>query len=160
MKTKKIFNRRRCFEICMGMAIFFVVSCDDMEDKMKPAIENIKSEPSKLYILSEGLFNSNNSSLAKYDFTTKSFTYDFFLAENQRGLGDTGNDMGIYGSKLYIVVNVSSQLRLGCKNGQIMAKFSSSPIMALPGTSKFNFYKNKAYICSFDGTVAKLIPVL
>ena len=36
----------------------------------------------------------------------------YFRALNHRGLGDTANDMDIYGSKLYVVVNVSSTVEV------------------------------------------------
>ena len=71
-------------------------SCDDMEDKLKPAINTGAAEPTKLYILSEGLFNLNNSTLASYDLNSKTLATDFFLTVNKRGLGDTANDKGIY----------------------------------------------------------------
>lgn len=37
---------------------------------------------------------------------------NYFRSLNRRGLGDTANDMAIYGEKLYIVVNVSSQIEV------------------------------------------------
>jgi hypothetical protein len=58
-------------------------------------------------VLSEGLFNLNNSSLAYIDLQSQIAYSDLFLAANKRGLGDTANDMGLYGTKLYVVVNVS-----------------------------------------------------
>ena len=63
-----------------------------------------------LYILNEGLFQMNNSTLSYYDFTTGEFTENIFLDVNHRGLGDVGNDLKQYGSKLYIVVNKSNTL--------------------------------------------------
>ena len=65
-----------------------------------------------MYILSEGLFNQNNSSLARYSFNQQKRTSNYFSANNQRGLGDTANDMAIYGNKIYIVVNVSSTVEV------------------------------------------------
>ena len=61
-----------------------------------------------LFILNEGLFQMNNSTLSYYDFTTGEFTENIFLDVNHRGLGDVGNDLQQYGSKLYIVVNNSN----------------------------------------------------
>ena len=61
-----------------------------------------------LFILNEGLFQLNNSTLSYYDYTMGEFTGDIFLDVNHRGLGDVGNDLQRYGSKLYIVVNNSN----------------------------------------------------
>ena len=65
-----------------------------------------------MYILSEGLFNQNNSSLARYSFNRQRCTNNYFSANNQRGLGDTANDIAIYGNKIYVVVNVSSTVEV------------------------------------------------
>ena len=136
----------------------FLVSCDDMEDKLKPVVDTGAAEPTLLYILSEGLFNSNNSTLATYDLTTKVLVTDYFLAANKRGLGDTGNDMGIYGSKLYVVMNVSSQVEVvDVKTGKSLAQIPMFDDKALAREPRYvEFYGGKAYVCSFDGTVAKI----
>lgn len=135
-----------------------LTSCDDMEDKLKPTNANTKAEPTMLYILSEGLFNMNNSTLSSYNLKTGELTNDLFLKANKRGLGDTANDLGLYGSKLYVVVNVSSQIEvLDAKTGKSLAQI---PMFGTNGVAReprfIEFYKGKAYVCSFDGTVAKI----
>src|SRR5690554_2869606 len=56
------------------------------------------------WILSEGYGNSNNSELAWYDVETGELSVKQFKARNEKELGDTGNDLKIYGSKMYCVV--------------------------------------------------------
>jgi len=135
-----------------------LISCDDMEDKLKLSNNAGSNEPTQLYILSEGLFNSNNSTLAKYDLTTNTLVSDFFLSANKRGLGDTANDMGIYGSKLYIVVNQSSQIEIiNAKSGKSLKQIPMFKENGGGHQPRFiEFYGGKAYVCSFDGTVAKI----
>ena len=82
----------------------FLTSCDDMDDKLKPEINIGAAEPTKLYILSEGLFNLNNSTLASYDLNSKTLVTDFFLTVNKRGLGDTANDMIVEDGYIYKIV--------------------------------------------------------
>ena len=65
-----------------------------------------------LYILNEGTFQHNNSTITYYNFETGAITEDIFLEANHRGLGDTGNDLQRYGSKLYAVVNNSNRLEV------------------------------------------------
>jgi YVTN family beta-propeller protein len=108
-----------------------------------------------LYVLNQGIFNDNNSTLSFYDYTSKQVTPDIFSSANGRGLGDTGNDIEIYGSKMYIVVNVSSTIEV------VDAKTAKSikQIKMFNGTTARQprdivFYKNNAYITSYDGTVA------
>ncbi|MGQ9845941.1 MAG: YncE family protein [Bacteroidales bacterium] len=108
-----------------------------------------------VYVLNEGLFNMNNSTLTFYNNSSSTAITDFFDIQNGRKLGDTGNDIAIYGNKMYIVVNVSSQL-------EVVNPYTGKSIKQIPF---FNgnqprqpryiaFYKNKAFVCSFDGTVA------
>jgi len=107
------------------------------------------------YILNQGLFNDNNSTLSFYSYSTKAVTADIFNSANARGLGDTGNDIEIYGSKMYIVVNISSTVEV------VDPKTAKSirQIKLFNGTTAreprdIAFYKGNAYVTSYDGTVA------
>lgn len=58
-----------------------------------------------IYILNEGVMGYNNSTLTKYTLSTGVAAPGCaFLAANEIGLGDTANDIIIYGSKMYIAV--------------------------------------------------------
>ena len=146
----------------LGILLSLVVACDDLEDKFvflngeQVIIQDYGT--AEMYILSEGLFNLNNSTLARYSFETNACMPDYFRTMNRRGLGDTANDMGIYGGKLYVVVNVSStveviDLHTGLSVGQV-------PFVAEDGSSRqpraVAFDRGKAYVCSYDGTVARI----
>ena len=100
----------------IGIFLSLAVACDDLEDK--PALPDNGQETvhddgtAEMYVLCEGLFNLNNSTLARYSFETDACMPDYFRTMNRRGLGDTANDMDIYGGKLYVVVNVSSTVEV------------------------------------------------
>lgn len=135
-----------------------LTSCDDMIDKLPDGTLPQNQEISQIFVLSEGLFNNNNSTLAMYDFETKRTEKDYFLTVNKRGLGDTANDMQLYGSKLYVVVNVSSQIEVidsetGFSLKQI-PMFNDQAIARQPRYICFD--KGKAFVSSFDGTVARI----
>jgi YVTN family beta-propeller protein len=107
------------------------------------------------YVLNQGLFNDNNSTLSFYSYSTKAVTADIFTSANGRGLGDTGNDIEIYGSKMYIVVNVSSTIEV------VDPKTAKSirQVKLFTGTTgreprDIAFYKGNAYVSCYDGTVA------
>ncbi len=139
-----------------------LVSCNDMRDMEPKRDYPADATVRKMLILSEGLFNLNNSTLAEYDFNepdkTKQLETDLFRLRNKRGLGDTANDMQRYGSKVYIVVNVSSQIEVIDAETAVSIKripmFNEKNIGRQP--RYIDFYEGKAYICSFDGTVARL----
>jgi YVTN family beta-propeller protein len=144
--------------IILLLSIYMLVGCDDMHDKMRVGDDVPTDDPTRIFVLSEGLMSLNNSSLAMYDFSIGAKSSDYFLATNKRGLGDTANDMGLYGSKLYVVVNVSSQIEvLDARTGLSLQQI---PLFNEHGTARqpryIDFHDGKAYVCSFDGTVAKI----
>ena len=101
-----------------------------------------------VYILNEGLFQMNNSTLSYYDFKTSTLTDDIFLERNHRGLGDTGSDLKSYGSKLYCIVNNSNRL-------EIMKLSDATSLKAIDLTGKqprkIAFHHGKAYVSCYDG---------
>lgn len=135
-------------------------ACDDMDDIEEETDNQVTPEigTAEIYILSEGLFNLNNSTLMRYTFHNDQLVNDYFNHINRRGLGDTANDMAIYGSRIYIVVNVSSQIEVVDLNTGASVK--RIPILKENGSSRqpryIAFNKDKAYVCSFDGTVARI----
>ena len=141
------------------ISILFITACDDMTDKTPTG--NTLPEGAiadRLYILSEGLIHLNNSTLALYDFDTRTTATDWFGTINGRRLGDTANDMGIYGQKLYLVVSTSGQV-------EVVDKLTGRSLKQIPlkdemGRSReprnIAFHEGFAYVCSFDGTVAEI----
>lgn len=57
------------------------------------------------WILSEGYLGKNNSELAWYDIKEEKLLKKRFKEINGKELGDTGNDLKIYGKKMYCVVS-------------------------------------------------------
>lgn len=144
--------------ICL---LLFAAGCQDMQDvndttDASSVIPDAQTEG--IYVLSEGLFNLNNSTMAKYAFKDGSLSTNYFSSINKRGLGDTANDMQLYGNKLYVVVNVSSDVEvMNFSTGKSLAQI---PMLTENGSSRqpryITFAKGYAYVCSFDGTVAKI----
>ena len=106
-----------------------------------------------MYILNEGLFQMNNSTLSYYDFTTGELTENIFLDVNHRGLGDVGNDLQRYGAKLYCVVNNSNIV-------EVMDFRTAQSLKTLNLSGKqprrLAFLNGKAYISCFDGDVVRV----
>lgn len=153
---------KKALHISLLLLLALLYACDDMDD-FNPLPNDddehiTETGTAELYILSEGLFNLNNSALARYTFHNNQLVPDYFRQLNQRGLGDTANHMAIYGSKLYIVVNVSSQIEvMDLASGKSLKRI---PLLTDNGSSRqprhIAFDKGKAYVCSFDGTVARI----
>lgn len=104
-----------------------------------------------LYLVNEGNMGSNKCSLDFYDYRTGLYARNFYAERNPnviKELGDVGNDIGIYGSKLYVVVNCSHKVEVmdaytGIRLGQV----------DIPNCRYIRFYKGKAYVSSYVGPV-------
>ena len=103
------------------------------------------------YLVNEGNMGSNKCTLDYYDYTTGLYSRNFYAERNPtviKELGDVGNDIGIYGSKLYVVVNCSHKVevmdaRSGVRLGQV----------DIPNCRYTRFHRGKAYVSSYVGPV-------
>ena len=65
------------------LLMFLFASCDDMYDKVPDGTLPVTTETSRIFVLSEGLINMNNSTLSMYDFETRETVADYFLVHNR-----------------------------------------------------------------------------
>ncbi len=123
---------------------------DDGPDNQPPAITR------GVYVLNEGLFSQNNTMLTYYDPASNVATTDVFANVNGSSLGDTGNDLIIYGGKGYIVMNGSSYVQV--INAATAAGLKKIDLKTNGGAAKMPryavSYKNKVLVSCYDGTVA------
>ena len=104
--------------ICILFFVIVSVSCkkDPAKEEEPQVDEIVKAEqgtPAKyIYILNEGTWGNNEASLDRIELATGIFEHNVFGAQNGRDLGDVANDIQLYGSKMYIVVNNSNTLEV------------------------------------------------
>jgi DNA-binding beta-propeller fold protein YncE len=103
------------------------------------------------YLLNEGNLGSNKASLDYMDYTTGLYTLNLYNQRNPsvtKGLGDVGNDVGVYGSKVYIVVNNSNKV-------EVLDKATGIRITQVNIINCRNvaFSGGKAYVSAYLGTV-------
>ena len=103
------------------------------------------------YLLNEGNMGSNKATLDYYNFRTGRYTRNIFGFANPdvpKEMGDVGNDLGIYGSKLYAVINCSNKI-------DVMDKMSVKKIgqIDIPNCRFIKFYGGYAYVTSYAGPV-------
>lgn len=110
-----------------------------------------------IYVLSEGSFGGNNTTLGYYSIPNSSFTGNFFGQQNpgQAGLGDTGNDMIIYGSKLYVVMNGTSQVTvINASTGSLIRRIDFVD-GANPKSPRYaTAARGRVFVTSYDNTVS------
>lgn len=104
-----------------------------------------------LYLLNEGNMGSNKCTLDYYDYHTGLYARNFYSERNPqviKELGDVGNDIGIYGGKMYVVVNCSHKVEVldaysGVRIGQV----------DIPNCRYVRFHRGKAYVSAYVGPV-------
>jgi len=130
--------------------LFVFAACekDDPTPENKPVIPT-----SGVFILNQGSYGGNNSGISYYDFKTGTTTFDITNGK----LGDTGQDMIIYGSKLYVSVYGSSiiyviDLQTAGQLKKIELKDGGQPRNPRSLTS----YNGKIYASTYDGNVVRI----
>jgi YVTN family beta-propeller protein len=145
-------NFRQSILTAVAASSLILASCHKDKNITKPDTTPVTDG---FYVLNQGLFNDNNSTLSFYNYTSKQVTADIFSSANGRGLGDTGNDVEIYGSKMYIVVNVSSTVEVvNAKTAKSLQQIKLFNGATARQPRDVAFYNGNAYVTSYDGTVA------
>jgi len=140
---KKIFTMTA---LCASMVLSFT-SCDkDNDPVVNPVI------PSEyFYVLNSGNMGSNDASLSMYNIENNTVTKDIFEVQNSRRLGDTGQDIIVYGSKMYITVSGESTIEVT----DLEAK-SIKQIRTDDQPRYLAFYGGKVYVTYYTGYVARI----
>ncbi|MFT3738930.1 MAG: hypothetical protein QM786_09235 [Breznakibacter sp.] len=110
------------------------------------------SDPAGMYLLNEGNMGSNKATIDFVDFRNAYYARNLYAERNPaviKELGDVGNDIQIYGGKLYAVINCSHKVEvmdaLTCERiGQI----------DIPNCRYIRFHRGNAYVSAYVGPVA------
>lgn len=155
MKTNNTLQHLAAITVLTG-CFALITSCKkDKQEEHEP----IREVTAGVYVLNQGGISHNSSSLTYYDFKEKSIIPDIFASANpnQEALGDVGQDLQIYGSKMYIVVNVSSKIEV--VDAKTAKSIKTIPMGVSPSVKSpryLAFHQNKAFISATDGTVSVL----
>ncbi len=141
------------FVSALFVALIFTSCSKDVPTLSKTAVT---PGAQSLYVLNQGTMNQNNSTLTMYNLADSAATTDWFTTQNGVGLGDTGNDMAIYGGKIYIVMNVSSYVEVTDFKGKALKQIPLFNGTVARQPREIAFYKNKVYVCSFDSSVVRI----
>lgn len=140
-----------------ALAAFALAACSDDDPRIfgSDAIEIGTDKAGNggdyrgFYLLNEGNMGANKCTLDYYDYTTGTYYRNIYSENNPNQvleLGDVGNDIAVYGNRLYIVVNGSHKVEVldaetAIRIGQV--EINSPREIAFDG--------NKAYVTSFVG---------
>ncbi|MDD4514364.1 DUF5074 domain-containing protein [Massilibacteroides sp.] len=112
-----------------------------------PDTVDADTEIAGMYLVNEGNMGSNKCTLDYLDFTTSVYLRNIYAERNPtvvKELGDVGNDIQIYGGKLYVVVNCSNKVEvLDARTGIRLTQIE------IPNCRYVRFYRGYAYVSSY-----------
>lgn len=103
------------------------------------------------YLLNEGNMGSNKSSLDYYDYLTGFYRRNIYSEVNPEatlGLGDVGNDIKIYGNKIYAVINASNKIEVMDATTTKRLK-----VIDIKNGRYVTFANGKVYVSAYDGQI-------
>ena len=139
--------------ISLAMALFN--SCREDEviyiKEVVPVTQPEFTSVEGFYLLNEGVMQHDLASLDYYNYATGEYMRDVYTDANPTvvmELGDVGNDIGIYGSKMYMVINCSNKV-------EVVDKRSVKRIgqIDIPNCRYIKFHQGYAYVTSYVGPV-------
>lgn len=160
MHAKAMNDMRRIFYLLAVTVIAVVSACRNDEVVIPPTPEDtgkpsVKGKVVGMYVLNEGNMISNKATLDYLDLSadgpTAQYMRNIYPSRNPddvKELGDVGNDVKIYGSKLWMVINCSNKVVVASvadcrRQGQI----------DIPNCRFLAFHEGYAYISSYVGPV-------
>ena len=137
---------------CRGDDIVFPAEYEVLPMESRELSSFAQNEPIGMYLLNEGNMGSNKATIDYLDFCNGTYIRNIYGERNPnviKELGDVGNDIQVYGHRLYVIINCSHKvevmdLRTCRRIGQI----------DIPNCRYIRFRGDKAYISSYVGPVS------
>lgn len=149
--------------ILFSALMFSFMSCSDSE-KDEPWVEP-EYATTGVYVLNSGSMSSKiDAALTYYDNDKNITTGDVFLNKNEISLGNGGQDMVIYGSKMYITVTQSNCIYITDKTGKLLKYTDGTNTIIKPLNASeqprkprsIEAYNGKVYVTLYDGNLARI----
>ena len=141
--------------VVLWWVLLFLLSCRGPEiilpSEEEQRGDTMHTEVQGFYLLNEGNMGSNKATLDYYDYTTATYKRNIFAEANPditQGLGDVGNDLRIYGNRLYAVINCSNLI-------EVMEATTAKHIgqINIPNCRYLTFADGYGYCTSYAGPV-------
>lgn len=141
--------------VSLSCGVLFT-ACRQEEQVIPPVITPVDTPTTKtvvkgFYLMNEGNMGSNKATLDYYDYLTGNYKKNIYAEANPdvvKEMGDVGNDIQVYGSKLFAVINVSNKVDV-----LDVATAKHLGEITVLNCRYVTFYKGKAYISSYAGPV-------
>ena len=145
---KKVFRSA----LCACLAGFVLASCEP--ENGGQSLAPTMSSPD-VFILCEGLYQANNADISAYRSDSMRCVGEYYLSQNGRYLGDTGQDILYHDGYLYVSVYGSSYVAMLDLEGKELTRYSFS---AEEGQPRYLAADGAyLYVTLYSGQVAKLL---
>ena len=143
-------------QVLLGCSLLLATVSCRKEENILPSNATViggyqKGDIKGFFLLNEGNMGSNKASLDYFNYDYGVFYKNIYPERNPgvvKELGDVGNDLQIYGNKLYAVINCSHFVEVMDVN---TAKHITQ--ISIPNCRYITFHKGYAYITSYAGPV-------
>ena len=137
---------------CRGDEIIFPAEYEKLPIEPRELSSFAANEPIGMYLLNEGNMGSNKATIDYVDFSKGIYIRNIYGERNPnviKELGDVGNDIHVYGNRLYAVINCSHKV-------EVMDLYTCRRIgqIDIPNCRYIRFHGDKAYISSYVGPVS------
>ncbi|MFI3292214.1 MAG: DUF5074 domain-containing protein [Rikenellaceae bacterium] len=150
-------NRFHIYITVVAISLILFASCrkdDNIVGSTSTQVsDGQEGEIKGFFLLNEGNMGHNKATLDFYDYTTGVYTKNIFPERNptvERELGDVGNDIKIWGDKLYAVINCSNLVEVMDVNTAEHITY-----ITIPNCRYIAFKDNYAYVSSYDGSYSQ-----
>ena len=137
---------------CTLYSVFFVACrTDEVIYPTIPTDVTDEVQQGGLYVLCEGNMGSNKARLDYMNLETGTYYANWYGAQNPKQvkeLGDVGNDIAVYGNKLYAVINCSHKVEIMDLQAHRIGQVD------IPNCRYLAFYGDKAYVSAYVGSLA------
>ena len=144
---KKVFRSA----VCACLAGCVLASCESEKGSYVP--EATMSDPD-VFILCEGLYQANNADISAYRTDSMHCVGEYYLTQNGRYLGDTGQDILYHNGYLYVSVYGSSYVAMLDIEGKELTRYSFSAEEGQP--RHLAAEGDYLYVTLYSGQVVKL----
>jgi len=143
--------------LCLAVLAAGFTSCSDDDDNSWKEGSKVDIANTHAFMLNEGNMARNNSNLIYFDWSNDSLsTSCIYQKQNEKSLGDTGNDICVYDNKMLVAVNGSNYLALLNGSGVELSRISFESFPNLGAIRSVAAANGYAFVSSYGGYLSKI----